>query len=418
MSLSVSALPSGLRLATDAMPGLETASVGVWVDSGARSEPLHLNGVSHLLEHMAFKGTRRRTARRIAEEIEGAGGHINAYTSREHTAYFARVLKDDVATAIDVLADILQNSVLDEDELARERQVVVQEIGEARDTPDDWVFDRLQEVAFPDQPLGRPVLGTSERVSGFRRGHLAAHMAAHYTAPGMVVSAAGAVDHDSLRTQVEAAFGALPSEPGPQREPARFGGGESVEARNTEQVHVALAFPAVSHTDPDTHAVQVLSTVLGGGMSSRLFQEAREKRGLAYSIFSFAQSYDDSGLFGIYAAAAPADVPEVLDIICGELLAVAEGLAEDEVARARAQHKAGLLMALESSSARCEQLARQLQVFGRPVPPTETGARIDAVDTAAVARVARRIASAATPALALVGPRVDVDYGRLVVRFG
>lgn len=417
MTVEVSTLSGGLTVATDRMPDLETTSVGVWVSAGARSEPLQLNGMSHLLEHMAFKGTRRRSARGIAEEIEGAGGHLNAYTSREQTAYFARVLKDDLPLAIDVLSDILQHSVFDETELARERDVVVQEIGEVNDAPDELIFDRLQEAAFPDQALGRAILGTAERVTAFQRDQLMDYRAAHYRAPGMVVSAAGAVDHGALCALAEDAFVDLSGGAGPEWEPARYVGGQSRLVRDLEQVHVMLAFPSVSYTDPDYHAVQVFSTVLGGGMSSRLFQEAREVRGLAYSIYSFAPSFQDAGLFGVYAGSAAERAGEVLDVACDEILSIADGLPEEEVARARSQHKAGLLMSLESSAARCEQLARQIQVYGRPVAPAEIAAHVDAVDADAVARVARRIARPSAPTLVVVGPHAPVEYEQLTSRF-
>ena len=417
MSVEVSRLPSGLMVATDPMPDFETASVGVWVSAGARYESLDLNGASHLLEHMAFKGTKRRTARSIAEEIEAVGGHLNAYTSREQTAYFARVLKNDVPLAVDLLADILQNSVFEESELAREREVVVQEIGEAHDTPDDVVFDRLQEVAFPDQPLGRTILGTPERVLGFRREQLISYMSEQYLAPRMVVAAAGAVDHDALTALAADAFAGLASEGGSGREPARYAGGEVREARELEQVHVVIGFPSLSFTDSDYYAAQVLSTVLGGGMSSRLFQEVREKRGLAYSIFAFSAAYEDAGLFGVYAGTSLSQVDELVDVVSGELAGVCDGIAEDEAERAKAQHKAGVLMSLESSSARSEQLARQLHIYGRPVPPAEVAERIDAVDAAAISRVAQRI-MAAVPSMATVGPAADSGaYGRVAARF-
>ena len=418
MNVQVTRLPGGLTVATDPMPGFETASVGVWVGAGARNESLDRNGISHLLEHMAFKGTRRRTAQAIAEEIEAVGGHLNAYTSREQTAYYARVLRDDVPLAVDLLADILQHSSFDESELERERAVVVQEIGEAHDTPDDVVFDLLQEVAFPDQPLGRTVLGTPERVSGFRREHLSGYLADHYSASRMVVAAAGAVDHDALCELAGAAFADLAPDSVHDRVPARYGGGEVREERDLEQVHLVLGFPSLAYDDPDYTATQVFSTVLGGGMSSRLFQEVREKRGLAYSIFAFSQSYQDAGLFGIYAGTSPEQVDELVDVAGDQLVAVCDGIGDDEAARARAQHKAAILMSLESSSARSEQLARQLLIYGRPIPPSELAARIDAVDAAALSRVARRI-TAAVPSLALVGPGPNSGaYGRLAGRFG
>ena len=418
MAVQVTTLKGGLRVASDPMEGLETTSVGVWVDAGARYESLEVNGVSHMLEHMAFKGTQRRTAQDIAEEIEAVGGHLNAYTSREQTAYFARVLAPDLPLAVDLLGDILLNSTFDEEELARERAVVIQEIGQVSDTPDDQVFDFLQAVAFPDQPMGRTVLGTAERVAGFTREQLIGYMSHHYRAPRMVVAAAGAVDHERLVAMAGEAFANLGTADESHREAAVYRGGEFREERDLEQVHLAMLFPSVSFEDPDFYAVQVLSTVLGGGMSSRLFQEVREKRGLAYSVFSFAQSYVDTGVFGVYAGTGAAEVEELVAVVCEQVAAVTRDVGEEETARARAQHKAGVLMGLESSAARCEQLGRQLLIFGRPIPPSEMIANVDAVDAAAIRRVAEATISGAPVSLSALGPLGRLEsYDGVAARF-
>ncbi len=419
MNVRETTLPNGLRVATDAMAGVETTSVGIWVDVGARNETPELNGVSHMLEHMAFKGTGRRTARGIAEEIEAVGGHLNAFTSREQTAYVARVVADDVPLAVDILADILQHSAFEEQELERERAVVIQEIGQTRDTPDDLVFDRLQEVAFPDQPLGRSILGTVEHVAGFDRQTLRSYMGAHYRASGMVAAASGKVDHDAFADLVERGFGELPGGGDGAFEAGRFRGGDWRERRDLEQVHLTLGFPGVPFDDDDFHAAQVLATVLGGGMSSRLFQEVREVRGLAYSIFSFSSSYMDCGLFGIYAGTGADEIEELVAVVCGQLGDVAAGIGEEELARARTQHKAGLKMALESSAARCEQVGRQILVYGRPIPVPELVAKIDAVEAAAVTRVAERIMKGAAPAVAAIGPVERLEsHAAITGRFG
>ena len=419
MNVRETTLPNGLRVATDAMTGVETTSVGIWVDVGARNETPELNGVSHMLEHMAFKGTGRRTARGIAEEIEAVGGHLNAFTSREQTAYVARVVADDAPLAVDILADILQHSAFEELELERERAVVIQEIGQTRDTPDDLVFDRLQEVAFPDQPLGRSILGTVERVAGFDRPTLRGYMGAHYRASGMVAAASGKVDHDAFVDLVERGFGELPGGDGGAFEAGRFRGGDWRERRDLEQVHLTLGFPGVPFDDDDFHAAHLLATVLGGGMSSRLFQEVREVRGLAYSIFSFSSSYMDCGLFGIYAGTGADEIEELVAVVCGQLGDVAAGIGEEELARARTQHKAGLKMALESSSARCEQVGRQILVYGRPIPVPELVGKIDAVEAAAVTRVAERIMKGAAPAVAAIGPIERLEsHAAIAGRFG
>mgnify|MGYP006273584203 CR=1 FL=1 len=417
MSVEITRLANGLTVASDAMPGFETTAVGVWVSAGTRYEASDLNGAAHMLEHMAFKGTKRRSARRIAEEIEDVGGHLDAYTTREQTAYVARVLKEDVPLAIDMLADILQHSVFADDELAKERTVVLQEIGEVNDTPDDIIFDHLQSVAFPGQAIGRTILGPPERVSTFAREDLLRFIDAHYGAPRMVVSAAGAVNHKDLVAQVEEKFTNLRHSQGEGREAARYVGGETRERRELEQAHLVLGFESVPYGHDDYFATQVFSTILGGGMSSRLFQEVREKRGLAYTVFSFVHSYLDCGMFGVYTGTSGKDISEAAKVIADEVRGVASGISEVEIVRARAQHKAAILMSLESSSARCEHLARQLLIYGRAMPTSEMMQRIDAVDAAALGRVASRIGESklSLAALGLVGKLESFD--KLSARF-
>jgi predicted Zn-dependent peptidase len=418
MSVQVTTLENGLRVATDDMPGLESTAVGVWVDVGARHETREENGISHLLEHMAFKGTERRSARAIAEEIESVGGHLNAYTSREQTCYYARVLKDDLELGVDILSDILQHPTFDPEELAREREVVVQEIGQSEDTPDDLVFDRLQEVCYPDQPIGRSILGTADGVRGFDRNVLSGYMGQHYRAPGMVLAASGRIDHDTLVALARAKFGNLRAGMNGKVVPARFTGGDQREARDLEQVHVCLAFDGVAYDDPDFYPLQIFSTLFGGGMSSRLFQEVREQRGLCYSVFSFAAAYHDGGMFGIYAGTGAKEVAELVPVVCDELVKVGSTLDEAEVARARAQAKAGILMALESPTGRAEQLARHLLIYGRPLSTDELKARVDAVDSTAIRRVAERVARS-KPAVAALGPIAQLEaYERIAARLG
>jgi predicted Zn-dependent peptidase len=419
MSHRLTMLDNGLRIVTEDNPHLETAAVGVWVDVGARHEAHERNGVSHLLEHMAFKGTRRRSARAIAEEIEAVGGHLNAYTSREHTAYYARVLKEDLGLGIDILSDILQHSTFDPVELDRERQVIVQEIGQALDTPDDVIFDMLQETAYPDQAVGRSILGTVERIENLPRDTVAGHMAEHYRAPAMVLTAAGRVDHDALVEMAGERFGALgPANP-MAPEAARYVGGDARDVRDLEQAHVALGFPGVPHGDPDYYAYQVYATVLGGGMSSRLFQEVREVRGLAYSVFAYSTSLADDGMIGVYAGTGADEVAELVPVIAEEMAKLATDASEEEVARARAQMKAGLLMSLESPSSRIEQLARHTLIHGRVLSTAELVAAIDAVDASRVRAVAERVARTKMPTLAALGPieRLE-DAARVAARFG
>lgn len=418
MSIRATTLPSGLTILTDPMDTVETAALGVWVNAGTRHERPDVNGVSHLLEHMAFKGTRRRSARDIAEEMDDVGGHLNAYTSREHTAYYAKVLKEDVPLALDVIADILQHSTLDAEELAREQAVVVQEIYQAIDTPDDIIYDHFQSTAYPHQALGRPVLGTAELVRGMSRETLAGYMRETYGAGRMILAAAGRVDHDQVVAMAEAAFSELPANGVPEAEPAAYAGGDYREERDLEQVHIVLGFNGVSYADPDFYAASVLSTLLGGGMSSRLFQEVREKRGLAYSIYSYAASYNDGGLFAVYAGTGEREVAEVIPVVCDQVMAVTAAVSDEEVRRARAQLKSSILMSLESSASRCEQLARQMLAYGRTVPVEEVVAEVEAVDGEAVRRAARRL-FAAPPTFAAIGPLGNVeDYERIRRRLG
>ncbi|MEZ5833229.1 MAG: pitrilysin family protein [Dongiaceae bacterium] len=402
-NVRVTTLPNGFRVATDRMDSVETTSLGVWTGVGTRNEPKEHNGVAHLLEHMAFKGTKRRSARDIVVEIEDVGGFLNAYTGREQTAYFAKVLAEDTPLVVDILADILQNSIFDAEELTRERAVVLQEIGQAEDTPDDIVFDHFQEVAFPDQAMGRPVLGRAEIVCDLPRDVVAGYMASRYRAGQMVLAASGRVDHDALVALAEKLFSGLPSGAIPPSERAQYKGGDGRFARELEQVHLVLGFPGVTFTDPDYYVAAVLSQLLGGGMSSRLFQEIREKRGLVYSIHSFASSYADGGIFGIYAGTGEKEVAELMPVVCDELAKLPQDMTEPEVKRAAAQLRAATLMSREKPSARCEQLASQLLIYGRPIPPAEAVARIDAVTVDDLARLARRLTQS-PPTLTALGP--------------
>jgi predicted Zn-dependent peptidase len=404
MSVEVTRLPTGLVVVTDAMPHLETAALGIWVGSGSRNEQPDEHGISHLLEHMAFKGTTRRTARQIAEEIEAVGGDLNAATSIETTAYYARVLRADVPLALDVLSDILADPTFDSEELRREQNVIVQEIGAAEDAPDDVIWDKLQETAFAGQSIGRSILGTPATVRSFDRLGLSAYLRRHYRSPAMVVVAAGAVEHRAVLAEVERRFASFAGPRAPTPEPARFIGGSRIETRDLEQVHIALAMHGLPHRDPNLPSLQVFTNVLGGGMSSRLFQEVREQRGLCYAIYAFHAPYSDIGMFGLYSGTDAADVPELMRVVVSEINAAAESINEAEVARAKAQMKAGLLMALESSTARAEQLARQIFNWGRPVPLEELVGKIDAVTVESARAAGRALIARGRPAIAALGP--------------
>ena len=371
--------------------------------AGGRHEAAEQNGIAHFLEHMAFKGTKRRSALQIAEEIEDVGGYINAYTSREVTAYYARVLEADVPLGLDVIADIVLNPVFDPKEIEVERHVILQEIGQALDTPDDIIFDWLQEAAFPDQPLGRTILGPAERIEGFGRDDLTGFVAQNYGPDRMILSAAGAVDHDRLVADAERLFGHLQPLARAAAAPAVWNSRERRETRDLEQVHFALGLAGPSIRDADFYPAQVYTTALGGGMSSRLFQKIREERGLCYSIYAQAGAYDDTGMLTIYAGTSADEIAELATLTIDEMKRSAEDMSEAEIARARAQMKAGLLMGLESPSARAERMARSLAIWGRVPSVEENAAKIEGVTLAEVRAFAERLAGAEA-ALALYGP--------------
>jgi predicted Zn-dependent peptidase len=416
MTVKVTRLANGMRVVTDRMESVETVSIGVWVDVGTRHEPAAINGVAHLLEHMAFKGTARRSALDIATEIEAVGGHVNAYTSREHTAYYAKVLKADVGLAVDILSDIVQHSAFDPAELERERTVILQEIGQAQDTPDDVIYDLFQERAYPNQPMGQPVLGRAEIIKRVHRDQVAGYLNDTYAAPGMLLVAAGNLTHEALVALAEKSFTALSPRGNAKTEPARYEGGDHREERDLEQAHILLGFPGIPFSDRDYYAASVLSTAFGGGMSSRLFQEIREKRGLVYSIYSFSHSYSDGGIFGVYAGTGEDQAGELMPVLCEELMKIGDGLLPVELERARAQLKAGLLMSMEGTTARCEQQASHMLIYGRPLDPAELVQHIDAVDEDAVRRVARRLTSG-PPTLTALGPISQIeDYTKLTAR--
>ncbi|WP_299209030.1 pitrilysin family protein [uncultured Tateyamaria sp.] len=404
MTTQTHRLSNGFRIVTEHMPGLASASIGIWVGAGARHETPEQNGIAHFLEHMAFKGTERRSALQIAEAIEDVGGYINAYTSREVTAYYARVLENDVPLALDVLADILLNPVFDQSEIEVERGVILQEIGQALDTPDDVIFDWLQEQAYPEQPLGRTILGPSERVSSFGCADLSLFVDEHYGPEQMILSAAGAVDHDAIVRLAEELFGHLSPRPKRVADFATFAGGEERRSKALEQAHFAMAFESPGYRDDAIYTAQIYASALGGGMSSRLFQEVRENRGLCYTIFAQAGAYADTGMTTVYAGTSAEQVADLATITVDEIKRAADDMTVAEVDRARAQMKAGLLMGLESPSNRAERLARLVQIWDRVPALTETVALIDSVTVEDVRAFAEHMATQAPMALALYGP--------------
>lgn len=411
-------LDNGMTVLTHHMPHLESAALGIWVKSGSRWELPEEHGISHLLEHMAFKGTSSRSARDIAEQIERVGGELNAATSIEHTGYFARVLKDDVPLATDILSDIMCNATFDPQELAREQHVIIQEIGAAHDDPQDQVFDLFQDALFPDQPIGRPILGTVDSVQGFGAEHIRAYMSRNYVGKRMVLAAAGNVEHDRMVDMAAERFINLKPEGEAEPVRARFVGGDRRQSSDHEQAHIILGLEGRAYNSDGFYAAQILASILGGGMSSRLFQEVRERRGLCYSVYAFHWAFADCGVFGVSAATGAPDVAELVPVILEELRQAADTITDDEVVRVRNQIRAGLLMSLESPSSRAGQLARQQILWGRPISLQETIERIERIDAARVRQIAHEILDNSAPAVAGIGPVSGMpEYDSIVRHF-
>lgn len=400
------ALKNGMRIATESLLGARSVALAVSVDVGARYESAEESGRSHFLEHMAFKGTKRHSARAIAESFDAIGASINAYTSSEQTVYYVRLLPQDLPLAVEMLADILQNSVFDPEELERERNVILQEIAMHQDAPEDLVFDYFHERVYPDQSLGRSILGTPPLIAHVTRDDLVGYMQKHYTPARMVVSAAGVVDHAELVKLIEKHF-IYPTSPKAEKPlPAKYVGGDIRKAGDFEQMHLIVGLPGMAYSDPDYYACQIMTTVLGGGMSSRLFQEVREKRGLAYSVYGFMSSYADSGMFGMYAAANEQSAAELGPVLCDELMKLAdEGIEEKELQRAVRQHTAGLQMMRENVSSVAEWIGRHLLVYGRYIDADELAGCYESITCDAVQRAAQRLIGSGPLTVAVLGPQ-------------
>lgn len=410
MTIQITTLPSGIRVVTDSMEQVETASIGLWVGVGTRHEEEADNGVAHLVEHMLFKGTATRSAFDISAQMENVGGHLNAYTTREATAYYAKVLKQDVPLAADILCDMMQNAALDNQELDRERGVIIQEIGQSIDQPDDILFDHLQKTAYPNSGLGRAVLGSADIIRSIPRDRLTNYIDGHYAGPQMIFAAAGAVEHTQIVDFANQYLSKIPSTSKTVTDAAQFHSGDMREAREIEQLHVALAFNALSYMDKDYFALSVLSTLLGGGMSSRLFQEVREKRGLVYSIYSFVSAQKDTGTFGVYAGTDPDKINELLPVVAEQLHLISKDVTMEELNRAKAQLRSSLFMSQESTMSRAEKLAFNQLMYDRIIPNAEILQRIDAVTQDDIKRLAKQLVQQA-PATAFVGPLSHVPSG-------
>jgi len=398
-------LANGVRVVCDPIDGLESFALSVVAGRGARQEPPDRSGWSHLLEHMVFKGAGGRSARDIVEAIEGEGGHINAATGYERTSFQVRALKGRLELGVELISDLLLRPTLDAGDLAREKDVVAQEIAEAEDAPDDHVFELAQAAAFAGQPLGRPILGDPAIVNAATPQALEAWRAGLYAPDRLVVAASGAVDEDELLSLAEASFGAATGAPSPEPEPARFNGGLSPMARKLEQAHLVFLLPAPGARDDDYFVMRLFAEALGGGMSSRLFQEAREKLGLAYAIDAWSDAYADVGMLGIYAGAAPGKAAQLARTAAEQILALVDQIEPVELARAKAQLKAHLFMAREAPLARAEQAAGQILLFDRLFAPAEIAEGIDAVTAQDVRRLGERLLQPRACAVAVLGAK-------------
>jgi predicted Zn-dependent peptidase len=408
----VHTLANGVRVVCDPMPGLHTVALSVVAGQGARAEDAAHSGWSHLLEHMVFKGAGGRSAREIVEVIEAGGGNINAATGYERTSFQIRALRDGLDLGSSVIADLVQRPTLDAADLAREKQVVAQEIAEAADAPDDLVFELAQAAAFDGQPLGRPILGTAGSIGVATPQTLGDWRAELYGPAALVISAAGAVDEDELLKLAERDFGHArgPAQPRPVA-PARFVGGARPVAKTLEQATVVLLLPAVGVRDPDYFAVRLLAEILGGGMASRLFQEARENRGLAYAIDAYSETYAETGVLGVFAGCAPKDAAELAIVAAGEIKGMAEAVGEGELARAKAQLKGAMFMGREGALARAEQAAGQVLLFGRTLDPEDIAREVDAVTPGDITRLTERILAPRKAAVAVLGPKAALKAG-------
>jgi predicted Zn-dependent peptidase len=405
MTARLHRLPNGITVAVEQMPGFETLAVGLYADVGSRSEPEGLSGLAHMVEHMVFKGAGSRDARTIAEAIEDKGGSINAWTARDHTVFHTRMLAEDLGLGLELIADLVRAPHFHAEELEREKDVVLAELGEARDTPDDIIFDHLSSASYAGQPLGLPVLGDEASIAAIDTAALTNWINGQYRPDKLVIAAAGKVDEDALLDIVERRFGDLVANDAITSEPATFTSGTRHDRRRFDQLHLAFAYQAPAYRDADLHAMALFTSAAGGGMSSRLFQELREQRGLAYSVYAWAQPFIDTGMFGVYCAAQQEKGAEAFTLARDVLARTAETLDQAELDRAKAQAKAGLLMGLESIATRCDHLGRQIQIHGRAVPPSESVALIDAV-TVDDARKAGQAALSGPMAVASVGGKL------------
>jgi predicted Zn-dependent peptidase len=408
-SIEHTTLPNGLRIVTNRMADVESVSMGLYIGSGSRAETKSENGIAHFIEHMLFKGTKKRNAKDIVEAIESVGGSINAYTSRELTVYHTKTLKEDFGTSLDVLTDMIQHSMLADEEFKQEQNVIIQEINQSFDSPEDAIYDDFQVQAYGDHAMGRPILGTEDTIMSMTPDHLRSFIDRHYHTGNIVLCGAGNINHAQFTEQAAHYFQKAPLVQDVTPQKSIYQGGEIKTKRDIEQMHLVLGFPGTHNTAADYYDHVILAVVFGGGMSSRLFQEVREKRGLAYSIYSYNNSYKDTGLLGVSAALNADKASDILPIIRDELFGLGQSMTSDELERAKRQIKSSLLMSQESSMARCEKLGHQMLIHGRPIPLAEQVQKIDAVTKESVSKVLDRMIAAKNPTLAALGPEKAIQ---------
>ena len=403
MRTTISQLENGLTVASAHMPDAHSVAVGVWIKAGSRDEADGLTGVAHFLEHMAFKGTATRDAAQIAREVEDVGGFMNAHTSREETAYYINLLPEHMELGVDILSDILTASTLPSHEIERERGVIIQEIGQSLDTPDDLVFELFNKACFGEHTLGQSILGTQETVSSFRQADLAGFMSRFYGSNQMIICAAGQLDHDRFAGLVRDRFSGVHLSEEPGRLTPSWQAGSNRADRDLEQTHTVFGFSAPGIRSAQRFDMMVLANLYGGGMSSRLFQKVREERGLCYSIFAFSQMLSDAGVFGVYAGTSQAQANEMLEVCAAELKDCLINISTDELSRSKQQLKAAVLMRLDSVSASLDSLARQIALFGEPRDKDEMIREIEAVSQDSLHALVAQLTTS-RPAMATVGP--------------
>ncbi len=414
-SVNYSIKQNGLTVATDTASDFESITVSVLVKNGSRNENQQNNGISHFLEHMAFKGTSTRTARDIAEEFDMIGGYFNAYTSRTSTVYYAKVLKDDLEKATDILTDIILNSTFAKEELEKEREVILQELCMTRDTPDDIVFDYFQETAFKNQPLGRSILGTEEFIKKLSREELCDYFKNQYSTKNTIISAAGNFDADKFNDMIDDRFKNFQTKSVLKYEKANYSGGELRVSKDLEQNQFLMGFEGLSYLDENFYDLQILAIILGGGMSSRLFQEIREKRGLVYNISAFSSSYSDCGIFGIHSALDSKNINLLIDLIIQELLSVIEKIDDMEIERAKAQVRSNLLMSMESTTSRAKKLCNNFAMFGRYISNDEILKKVSDVSAVSLKKIAKQILSNNNITITTLGNVANIcSYNKII----